>query len=38
MILTGVKTHKITQKDKDILKILDRYVKKLSENSVVAVA
>ncbi len=38
MILTGIKTHKITQKDKDIFKILDRYVKKLSEKSVVAVA
>src|SRR3989344_2392907 len=45
MKITGVKTHKITQKDKDILGILDRYlpagrqgVKNLSENSIVAVA
>ena len=38
MILTGIKTHKITQKDKDIFGILDRYVKKLSEKSIVAVA
>ena len=37
MIVTPVKTHKITQKDKDILKILDRYVKKLSEKSIVAI-
>lgn len=38
MIVTGIKTHKITQKDKDILKVLDHYVKKLSERSIVAVA
>ncbi len=38
MIVTGIKTHKITQKDKDIFRILARYVKKLSEKSIVAVA
>ena len=38
MKVTGIKTHKITQKDKDIFRILDRYVKKLSEKSVVAIA
>ena len=38
MVVTGIKTHKITQKDKDIFRILDRYVKKLSEKSIVAVA
>lgn len=37
MIVTSVKTHKITQKDKDVLQILDRYIKKLPEKSVVAV-
>jgi len=45
MVVTGIKTHKITQKDKDILKVLEKYlpagrrgVPKLSEKSVVAVA
>lgn len=37
MKVTPVRTHKITQKDRDIFKILDRYIKKLSEKSVVAV-
>src|SRR3989344_2286840 len=45
MVVTGIKTNKITQKDKDILKVLEKYlpagrrgVPKLSEKSVVAVA
>jgi len=38
MIVTGIRTHKITQKDSDILKILEKYILKLSEKSVVAVA
>lgn len=37
MKVTPVKTYKITQKDKDIFRILDRYIKTLSEKSVVAV-
>lgn len=37
MIVTPVRTHKITDKDKDIRKILDKYIKDLGENSVVAV-
>src|SRR3990167_9436191 len=38
MVVTGIKTHKITTKDNDIPRILDRYLKKISEKSVVAVA
>src|SRR3989344_19683 len=45
MKVTGIKTHKITPKDKDIRRILDKYlpagrqgVKNLKEKSVVAVA
>lgn len=38
MNVTGIKTHKITQKDNDILKILEAYVPKVPEKSVVAVA
>lgn len=37
MRVTAVKTHKITAKDRDLLKILDRYLFKLSEKSVVAI-
>ncbi|MBI2031964.1 MAG: coenzyme F420-0:L-glutamate ligase [Candidatus Levybacteria bacterium] len=37
MKVTSVKTHKITQKDKDILKIVDRYIKKTPERSIIAV-
>lgn len=38
MIVNGVKTHKITSKDTDVFKILDKYLpKKLKEKSVVAV-
>lgn len=37
MKVTGVKTHKITSKDKDIRRILDKYIINLKENSVVAV-
>lgn len=37
MIALPVKTHKITKKDKDILKVLDVYITKLSEKSIVAV-
>jgi len=35
--VTSIKTHKITTEDKDLFKILDRYLPKLSEKSVVAV-
>ncbi len=38
MKITGFKTHKITPKDRDILKILDKYIKNLSDKSIVAVA
>lgn len=37
MRIASIKTHKITKKDKDIFKILDRYISKLKEKSVVAV-
>ena len=37
MKVSAVKTHKITQEDKDIFKILDQYILELPENSVVAV-
>jgi len=37
MKVTPIKTHKITKKDKDIFKILDRYLPKLLEKSVIAV-
>lgn len=37
MIITSIKTHKITSADKDILEILDKYIENLEENSVVAV-
>ncbi len=37
MKVTAIKTHKITQKDKDILNILDTYLTKIEENSVIAV-
>jgi len=38
MITTAVKTHKITTTDKDILRILDRYMPRLAEGSIVAIA
>lgn len=37
MIVTPIKTHKITHTDTDILKVLDKYVLSLKENSVLAV-
>ena len=37
MIVTPIKTHKITSEDKDILKILDKYINSLEDKSVVAV-
>lgn len=37
MKVTPIKTHKITTKDKDLLKILDTYIKKLSDRSVVVI-
>jgi len=37
MKVTAIKTNKITQKDKDILNILDTYLTKIEENSVIAV-
>lgn len=37
MKVTPIRTHKVTKKDKDIFKILDQYIPKLEEKSVVAV-
>lgn len=37
MKIDGVKTHKITNKDTDINQILDRYVKTLSEGSIIII-
>lgn len=37
MKITPIRTHKITNKDKDILKILDKYITRLSERSIVAI-
>jgi dihydrofolate synthase / folylpolyglutamate synthase len=37
MIVKAFKTHKITEKDTDVLKILDKYLPKIGENSVIAV-
>ena len=38
MKVTPVKTHKITLRDKDLLKLLDRYLPRLKERSVVAIS
>ncbi len=38
MKITSVKTHKINTKDSDLLKLLDRYIKNLSEGSIVVIA
>jgi putative folate metabolism gamma-glutamate ligase len=37
MQITPIKTHKITEKDTDILKIIDKYVLELEENSILVV-
>lgn len=37
MKVRAIKTHKITQKDTDILAIIDAYVKEMPENSILAV-
>jgi len=37
MIVTSIKTHKITQEDSDLFKILDQYINDLKENSILAV-
>lgn len=37
MKVRAIKTHKITSKDDDILKVLDKYIERLEENTVVAV-
>ena len=37
MKITSIKTHKITQADSDLFKILDQYITELKENSIVAV-
>lgn len=37
MKVKAIKTHRITKKDTDVLKILDQYIDKLEENSVVAI-
>lgn len=38
MLVNSIKTHKITIQDKDILVILDKYIKKLKDGSVVVIA
>lgn len=38
MLVTSVKTHKITLADSDLFKILDRYITKLEESSIIVVA
>lgn len=38
MQVTAIKTHKITQEDNDIFAVLDKYLPKLEENSVVAIS
>jgi F420-0:gamma-glutamyl ligase len=37
MIITPIKTHRITLKDKDLFKILDKYILSMPENSVLAI-
>lgn len=37
MIVVPIKTHKITKTDKDIFRVLDTYITKLSEKSIVAI-
>lgn len=37
MIVNSIKTHKITQEDSDLFKVLDQYIETLEENSVLAV-
>src|SRR3989344_6005001 len=37
MIVRPIRTHKITAKDKDIFKILDRYVTSFKNNSILAI-
>ncbi len=37
MIVTSVKTHKITAQDQDIFKILDKYLPELEEKSIIAI-
>jgi putative folate metabolism gamma-glutamate ligase len=37
MIVKAIKTHKITQEDRDIFVILDKYVEKVEEESVIAI-
>lgn len=37
MIVKAIKTHIITEEDKDLFKILDQYINELSENSIVVV-
>lgn len=37
MFVKSIQTHKITSKDKDLIKIIDKYITNLSENSVVVI-
>lgn len=37
MKVTAIKTHKITEKDNDLFKILDKYLKKVDEGSILAI-
>lgn len=37
MVISAVKTHKITHTDTDLIQVLDRYIKQLKEGSIVAI-
>ena len=37
MIITPVKTHKITEKDTNLFNIIDTYINKMEENSILVV-
>ncbi len=37
MIVSAIKTHKITEEDKDLFKILDQYITEVRDNSIVVV-
>ena len=37
MVITAIKTHKITAQDNDSIKAIDQYVPTLSENSILVV-
>lgn len=37
MIVTSIKTHKITARDRDLFKIIDKYLSKVEEESIIAI-